>query len=87
MSATTLGINPAHDANLIVAEQQRQSAVAATIAANFGESGPQVLLDVTRALKASDVAYYRAVKASCIANNCSPSAAISALISLGTGGQ
>jgi hypothetical protein len=83
----TNGVNPAHDANLLVAEQQRQAAFAATASALFAEQGPQIIADLTVRQKAAEIAYYRAVKASCIANNCSPSAAIMTLQALGTGGQ
>jgi len=82
----TLGAVPAHDANCLAAEQARQQAADRAAAVFMNRAGAEPAATELAALKASDIAFYRAVKASCIANGCSPSAAISALQELGTGG-
>jgi hypothetical protein len=82
----TLGAVPVHDQNCLAAEQARQQA-ADRAAATFGNrAGSEPIATEYATLRQSDINYYRAVKASCIANGLSPSAAISALIELGTGG-
>jgi hypothetical protein len=67
--------NKAHDSVVAVAEGARQTAVAA---AGSNQA----------AVAASEIVFYRAVLASCLANNNSAGAgcAITALKSLGTGG-
>jgi hypothetical protein len=79
MSDTTFGLVPAHDAALLSAEQQRQSATAATLLAYGPEQGAQIVSDLTTRQHAQDVAYFRAIAKSAIANGVSPSAALSAL--------
>jgi hypothetical protein len=86
MPNTTFGFNSQFDAAVFSAEQQRQAAAAATISAYTSEQGPQIIADLTARQKAADIAYFRAVKAAAVASGASPSAAISALIALGTGG-
>jgi len=64
--------NKAHDDACDVAESTRQSAITAT---------------TTQAnARTAEITYYRALKASAIANNCSPAQFTTALMELGTGG-
>jgi hypothetical protein len=65
--------NKTHQANIVAAEFQRQIAYAAAAGS-------------ASAIKSADLAYFRSLRASAIANNCSPAQFQSALVELGTAG-
>jgi hypothetical protein len=71
MAATKSG-NATHDANCLQAEGVRQAAIA--------------VATTQSAAKAADIAAFRTMLASAIANTCGPTQFINALRELGTGG-
>jgi hypothetical protein len=81
--------NPAHDANILAAEAQRQIAISPPPPQNH-DGRPVGLFASTpspAATRAANIAYWRACLASAIANGISPASCIMALQELGTGGQ
>jgi hypothetical protein len=74
-------INKTHQASCIAAEGTRQNALAQAVLAGGGSAA------VAAAVKASDVAFYRAVIASAKANNQPYGQFVEALSFLGTGGS
>ena len=77
MSAIKTGIK-AHDDTCIAAEMNRQTAVAPAIAAGGA---------VQSAVKSAEIAFYRSVVASCLANGLPFGNFTQALRDLGTGGS
>jgi hypothetical protein len=70
--------NKAHQANIISAEAQKQIAYAAA-------TGTAAM--IAASVKAADIAYHRSLRASAIANGCSPVSDSNALRELGTTGS
>jgi hypothetical protein len=83
--------NQAHDANLVAAEAQRQIALNPPSLQNHdGRPGIVGILQPppsAAATLAANIAYFRACRASAIANGVSPASYVMALQELGTGGQ
>jgi hypothetical protein len=71
--------NKTHEAACVTAESARQTAVAAAIAAGGGT--------VQSAVKTAEIAFYRSVVASCLANGLPFGNFTQALRDLGTGGS
>jgi hypothetical protein len=69
----------AFDAVAARAEQARQSSQAAASANAAGRQGPEPPITLQASIRASDIAYYKALLASAVQNGLSTSAAISAL--------
>jgi hypothetical protein len=72
--------NPVHQATANNAEMARQVAVSAAAVAGGGSAA------VALAIKNAEIAFYRSVVASCLANGLQSSGFREALRSLGTGG-
>jgi hypothetical protein len=86
MSGAVLTGVAAHDSVVLSAEQQRQAATDRAAAVFMNRAGAEPVATELAALKAADIAYARAMKASAIANGISPSIWIAQLVELGTGG-
>jgi hypothetical protein len=72
--------NKIHQATCDISESTRQSAVAAAVATGGGSAA------VAAAIKVAEIAHYRRIIASCVANSLPFSNFTQALINLGTGG-
>jgi hypothetical protein len=72
--------NKTHQATCDVSESSRQSAIAAAVAAGGGSTA------VAAAIKVAEIAHYRRIVASCVANGLPFSNFTEALIELGTSG-
>ena len=72
--------NKAHAATCAISESTRQSAVAAAVAAGGGSAA------VAAAIVTAEIAHYRRIVASCVANSLPFSNFTQALINLGTDG-
>ena len=72
-----------HEATCVAAEMTRQSTIGA---AKLAYDGGGSLATYNAAIKTAEIAFYRALIASCVANGLPSSNFVPALLALGTGG-